>query len=138
MSNHTQLGDDVFLVYWGILNWEDQNQENLFTSFSENEESIYLLMRIALAVRNGNPPNKLTQSRDWVLFILNEFIEFAADFSINNIKSVIQNPDRQNIADDIEARLLQDPSTWSLSAFRNVQQNVNILLRMFEPDDFGG
>lgn len=128
----TVLDDEVFLVYYHILEWEDLTGKNLFVGMSEGEESAYMLMKVAMAVYNGNPPDRTADTRGWVLFILNEFVEFAADFGINNIKEIITTADRNSIADATLIKWQLGPSNWPQNNFVMTQEKINALLAQFD------
>jgi len=124
----TQVPDETFVVYWHLLDWEETNNEDLFTSFFDQEDILLMLFEVLKAIKIDNPPDLATETNDWALFILNVFVEFAADFGVNNIKSIITNPDRWAIADAAEITIGQDPSTWPINNFSWHQNVLNSIV----------
>ena len=128
----TQIPDEVFVVYWALLSWEEENGRELFTTFFDYEDSIFLLMEVGKALKIAGPPDRKLNAKDWAKFTLNVFVEFAADYGVNDIKNIILARDRESISEVAVTVLLQDPATWPINNFRIRKQKINELL--IDPD----
>lgn len=124
----TRLPENVLVVYFHLLDWEEANQEDLFTSFFDLEDTIFMLMGVAKALKHNSPPDIILDGDGYAEFVLNEFVEYAADTGVNNIKSIIKTQDRRDIGDAAAITFLEDPSTWRVEFLADAFEKINLLL----------
>lgn len=124
----TQLNDEVFVVYYSLLEWEDTNALQLYTGFFDHEDIMLLLMKIAHSIKHDSPPDMVLNPNDWALFILDDFIEYAGETGINNITAIIKIPDRVIIADKVEVILGLGAEHYPTNFLASSQVLINRLL----------
>jgi hypothetical protein len=129
-----EVGPDATVVFFHVTDWEEQNGENLFSSFYDWEDGVLMLARIGKALKHDSPPDRATLPEDFALFVLNEMIEYAADTGVNNIKSIIKVQDRNSIADACALSYATAESSWPSGSLWSARGQLN---EIFKQDDIG-
>jgi len=123
-----QLTDDVLLVFYNMLAYEDEAGMVGFTGFSDSDDSIAMMMKAILALKNDSPPDNRRDARGWTLFVMNQFIEFFDNISPVDIKALYTRNVKRAIMRNTARQLLDDPATWPISHLTRTQEQLNQLL----------
>jgi len=130
-----ELTDEVLLVFYNMLAYEDEAGVAGFTGFSDSDDSIAMMMKAILALKNDNPPDTRKDAKGWILFVMNQFIEFYDNISPLDIKSLYTRSVQRQIMRNTAGQLLSDPETWPISHLSKTQEKLNQLLIDFANGD---
>jgi len=119
------IPNEVNLLLHELIQWENTEGVDLYGGLFERSDKLFLMNNILLALNKTNPPDLVTDTNNWFLFILDVFIEFASNYGLNNIKSVIKVKDRSDIASASVLLYQSGPLTWPINPMQNEYDWIN-------------
>jgi len=131
MAGHIPVPNEVIAVFFELRAFEDLHnlQPALFSElYSEGDDKAHLISGIARALKVNGVPDIELDPKGWVLFIMNETLEFIQDFSVPDIKTIITNEDRESIADLAVIRINGIRPFASHQDWDSILENFNEML----------